>query len=107
MRRPLNAIKSLPDFRLNHLPQRGALLFCADFKAFLAFEWSCVLGSDGTCVSTASCDYFGNITICELLGGFDATGWSGTMSAGIDGSLPDTNGDGTNSPIVEDFDCSF
>jgi hypothetical protein len=41
------------------------------------------------------------------LGGFDATGWSGTMSAGIDGSLPDTNGDGTNSPIVEDFDCSF
>ena len=70
-------------------------------------DWSCELGSDGTCLSIASCDYFGNMTTCELTGGFDATGWSGTMSASIDASLPDSNGDGTNSPIVESHDCCW
>ena len=70
-------------------------------------DWSCSLDNGKNCDSIASCDYFGNMTTCELVSEFDPNFWRGTMSAGVDGSLPDTNMNGSGEPIIESFSCSF
>lgn len=54
--------------------------------------------------SGASCTFLGSFnTTCSLTSSFGSSGWSGTMSGGDDGGLPDTNMDGMNQPIQVNF----
>ena len=63
--------------------------------------WSCNLQPDGSCDAPPTiCSWAGMNTSCSLSSQFTAMSWDGTMSIGVDGSLPDTNMNGMNEPLV-------
>ena len=51
-------------------------------------SWECMVDDDGNCFSTGSCTVGGNATTCSVDSTIIDFDWSGTMTAGADGSLP-------------------
>lgn len=64
-------------------------------------EYSCTVGTGGSCAATTDCMYAGFTTTCEINGTFGSSSLTGTMTAGGDGNLPGGQ------PIVVNVDATL
>ncbi len=71
----------------------------------IAFSATGSLSGNDFNATTSSAFYEGFTTQVDVTGTFDPSAgtWSGEMTAGADGTLPDTNMNGTSEPIVVSF----
>lgn len=65
------------------------------FSGSSSVTFACTVDSSGNCnAGTTDCSYAGFATTCSLSSMFSGSGWSGQMSAGLDGALPPGGGSG-------------
>ena len=71
------------------VPEIAQVMHSSGSGANAGVTWNCTLDSSGNCnEGPTDCTYNGLMTTCSVASQFSGRGWSGTMSAGLDGMLP-------------------